>query len=808
MELVCHSDGRIYGLSTRNALLYFASPEDPDTVVEADFETWIALHPAELGLSTGLSIEDIELHRLHDFRSSAGPLTILRFAQTYHGLPVLAPDGIVTLVYGPQGAVAVTGAVVDGRTPYAHVDVQAPADHAVRSLLAHASAHSGVPVAQLEVVHATLVAIPERRAIGWTGLLRRKSGGAMVARVIVDADAAFDGAALPLWSYQALGVPGLGDTEPIQAHALETTGDLTALAYADQTTLTTGAPLLGSVDDVSQEIQLATERVVLLDLHGMPEEDLVTSATRVTDPAGDFLANAVPELSAQTAYHLFQSWYDYIDARLTDPVTGAKRWDSATELYASGNHGSDTPPGTFAPRVLAFVNANAADCPATATACVKESGYTVMDPPAVAFPELAHLPPGATRQEITGTVMLLGEGVEPVTFAHELGHIIDLFTGGGITRDPAPGCNGPCVLECIEDTTDEAPPLTETVAQLLAFVFLRQSFDGVDWQHCSIVDMVSVNGDKPWTPGPCIPAGEDISLFQRPGPCPKSSPYCDKPEEPGVEARCCFDDEDLTECTLVTPTQCPVGEPSSSGGLGTGTARPVPTGRCEHRQGYATNSLFQAFWQLLNGQRCEPTSPFACSSVAWAPGVDPMEATTDALLYALRVNARTYAQLWSAMATYVSCAYGPAAYEEFNAVACTHGIRDCTLPAPMTCESCGNGVREGSETCDGRDWLYTRCDALPQYAGGTLTCDPNTCTLDESQCVMPGLDTTAGTTAPEGMTTGVDSEAATATETDSGSAGAEPGSEGCDCRAGASNTAWLALIPIPLLGARRRRRAA
>jgi hypothetical protein len=71
------------------------------------------------------------------------------------------------------------------------------------------------------------------------------------------------------------------------------------------------------------------------------------------------------------------------------------------------------------------------------------------------------------------------------------------------------------------------------------------------------------------------------------------------------------------------------------------------------------------------------------------------------------------------MARYVSCTYGEAAYAEFNAVACNHGLRDCALAAPMKCESCGNGVREGSETCDGSDWLYPRCDAMRPGLGET-----------------------------------------------------------------------------------------
>jgi MYXO-CTERM domain-containing protein len=212
---------------------------------------------------------------------------------------------------------------------------------------------------------------------------------------------------------------------------------------------------------------------------------------------------------------------------------------------------------------------------------------------------------------------------------------------------------------------------------------------------------------------------------------------------------------------------------------------------------------------MLNGQRCDPTLPFACTSMEWAPGVAPEDATTDAFLYALRVNALTYDQLFDAMATYISCTYGGGAYEEFNAIACNHGIRGCQDPAPLVCETCGNGVREGNETCDGTDWLVTHCEDLPTYSEGALTCNQATCTLDSSGCEMAGLDTTAGTGTPpfeeeEGptsTTTGAD------TETEGMRSDDEGGSDGCGCRATPSKTHWLVMLgSLAALGARRRRR--
>jgi hypothetical protein len=716
LDSYCHSNGAVYGLAARNAILYHGAPDDTDTGVEGAFKGWIIDHELELGLEPELEREHIELRYVPHSRSSAGPLTLHRFSQTYRGFPVLAPDGVVTLVHGPQGAISISGAIIDNRTPYAHASMQASAATAEHSILHHASAHAHVSIDALEVVHATRVAMPMGRAIGWAGFVRRE-GGTTFARVIVDADPSISAPVLPLWSYRELGASGLANTQQIQVHTLDPAGEPANVMYSDETTLTTGAPLLGSVDDGTLEIQLATERVVVLDLHEASLGDLAISGTRVLDPGGSFLANTGTELSAQFAYHRFQSWYDYIDGLLTDPFVGAKRWDSANDFYTNGTLPSDTPAGTFAPRVLGFVNANSDDCPVMGAACASQIGFAPGSPEAMAFPELVHIPVGATNPEVLGRMILPGTGIEPVTFAHEFGHIIDLFTGGGITWDFAPACAGACGLECIEDTSDEAPPLTESIAQLLALVFLRQSFELVDFDYCDIVNLVSRNGLKAWTPGPCIPPGEDISLFQRLDACAKPDAYCDKPEAAGFSYQCCFEDEDLTDCTVLLPADCPVSAMNSSGAMGTGTGRVVPTGLCHQSPGYQTNSLYQAFWQLLNGQLCEATPPFACVSVEWAPGVVPMDAATSALLYAMRVNALTYEQLFDAMATYVSCTYGDDAYDDFNTIACNHGIRDCAAPAPLVCQMCGNGVREGNEGCDGTDWLLTRCEDLPLYLG-------------------------------------------------------------------------------------------
>jgi hypothetical protein len=46
---------------------------------------------------------------------------------------------------------------------------------------------------------------------------------------------------------------------------------------------------------------------------------------------------------------------------------------------------------------------------------------------------------------------------------------------------------------------------------------------------------------------------------------------------------------------------------------------------------------------------------------------------------------------------------------------------------------CGNGLIEGAEQCDGASTGPANCGQLG-FSGGTLLCDPATCTFDDSMC--------------------------------------------------------------------------
>jgi hypothetical protein len=796
-ELYCHGDGSVYGLAAIGAQLYPSAPTSSAPVLVAELVEWITDHEQDLGLAPGLDDADVMLIPTEELAPPPSDRPrVVRFRQRYRSWPVLPPDDLVRVVYSPSGAVQLTGRIVDGRLEYEDADAQASARLALTSIQHHAHVRTGAPVSEIGVDGLALVAMPEAQRIAWVGHARL-GGGAMLARVIVSAEADAAGPVLPLVSYRALAAEDLQDTVAIQVLTADSTTDPAAFGKSVETTLPSGAPLLGSIDDVSGQVQLATEAVVVLDLQGGSYRQLNTVASRILDPAGDFLDMASAVFLGQMAHHLFHGWYAQIDGYLTNSATGTKQWDSAVPIYLPGAQ-SPAPAGTFAPRMLALVNVAADDCPPTAVACATYAGYGPTSDQALAFPEVAHQPPGAApNTEVTGLILLPPadeDGGHVDTLAHEFGHVVDLFAGSGMTKHIAPQCGGvanPCTFECLEDTSDEAPPLGESIAQMFGLVFLKHSFEPVDFEYCNIVGLFSRNNVKAFDPGPCIPEGEDISLLARPESCAKPAEYCDKPSEPGFRLECCDPAVDA-DCDVHAPADC-----------GTGFQRQVPTGLCHTSPGYNTHSVLQAFWQMLNGQRCEATASFSCETTEWVPGAAPEDLVVPALLYSLRLDPLSYEQLFDGMAAHLACVHGPAVYEEFNAIACAHGLRDCTDPPPMTCETCPNGVREGGETCDGLDWVVAACSDWGNYVGGELGCNVATCQLDLSLCIGPddGLDSTAGTSHDAGSET-MAGENVTETE---GGALDETEHSGCGCRAEPSNAPpWtIAFLMAPWVRRRR-----
>jgi cysteine-rich repeat protein len=71
-----------------------------------------------------------------------------------------------------------------------------------------------------------------------------------------------------------------------------------------------------------------------------------------------------------------------------------------------------------------------------------------------------------------------------------------------------------------------------------------------------------------------------------------------------------------------------------------------------------------------------------------------------------------------------------------GAAACDNdACNGCSANAPSCGGTCGNGVIEPGEQCDGGNWgTITSCSAFDNYTGGVLSCNTATCQFNVSQC--------------------------------------------------------------------------
>ena len=185
-----------------------------------------------------------------------------------------------------------------------------------------------------------------------------------------------------------------------------------------------------------------------------------------------------------------------------------------------------------------------------------------------------------------------------------------------------------------------------------------------------------------------------------------------------------------------------------------------------------------------------------------APDI-PCRVVGSALLFALRVNSATYRGFADDMATHIACNRGEAAYKAFNEILCHHGIRDCDAPTPVACKTCGNGVAEMDEACDGTDLGGKDCTDLG-FSGGELLCDAN-CALDDSKCVLDVPTTGMDSDLPTSTSSGTDgtSGSGDGSESSGGDGGAD---DGCGCKGGNQLSPELTLLLGGSLIIRRRRR--
>jgi hypothetical protein len=752
----CDSEGRVAGLSGRRASLFRTTPES----AAEQFVKFVTMNPSAFGLRR--DIERTAIAFTVFATGEHGPLFVVRLAQEYRGLPLLGPERFIVLS-GRSGEVTLmNGTVVDAGITYANLDTQCSPEVAMDALRRHA-ANSVEQASQIELSGLRLYALARARRIVWGA--HASLNGAHIGMFAVDASPTV-GSTPPTLLYADRGAyPGLEDEVKIEALSV----DLSASPYVPNEELATvineklatGPFLMGST--VAGGIQLGSPRVFMRDLDGQTIADGLTASTRTVSPDGVFLAASGPELASQRIYHLYQSFYEITDRYLTVPdAPDLRQWDSHL------GDASSFEPGTYQPRVAVFTSSGE-KC-LSQPACA--GAYIVDDQVPPELPEFSHVAANGKLLESIGYTHFKNNDVGVNVVAHEFGHVADVFLSPGVAEGTpcTPGVD--CIAKCVEDTPDEAPPLREAVAQLLALLYWYEASPEIDDQDCFAVDWITHNGTNAETPGPCMAELGQVAYMVRDGDCPVfDTGYCDKPEAIGFTTICC-DTQTDPDCLQMDATCIGKG----------GGSKLVPTGACSPSPGYRSNSTLEAFWQLLIGKACAPTAPFTCVPIVIPGEVSPSEAAARALFYALRVDSNTFRQLFDNIAAYYSCEYGADAYDGVRAAFCGHRIMDCSALPPLVCGECGNAIVEAGEQCDLTS-IPVGCTDLG-YAGGEMSCS-STCELREDGC-SENVPTSAAPT--ETAEDGAGASSASETDTEGAS-----DSGGCGCRQAGGPTPWIPL---------------
>jgi hypothetical protein len=752
----CHDDGDTYGLAAFGARLFALGPGEPDWLVRLRVLRFIVDHPGDLGLGPGLRAGDLGLPAAPIGRVEAGALRLLRLRQHYREWPVYGADATLTLIADRTGVIGIRGAVVDGREDYAFVAERAGRDVAAASVLAHAAARTGLVADALRPVNLRLVAFPRARALAWAAAVFH--GPARVADVVVAADPR--AAVLPLLAYADPSGAGLGHSLAFEVRAEDLSSDIFTAPIS-----TLALPTTGSLAD--GEVWLADEQLVLIDAAGAGSRAEALASPIYGQLGADF--DAYPdtrEYGLQNSYYLLRSYYAHTDAAMQG------RWDSARPTLGLE---SVTPAGQFRPRLVVAADPAASLCGAEASWCVSSAWGGAVDEPAEALQQ----PLGGGPYEVVGAMYLAGASYSPSVLPHEFGHFVDLFAAPGLMFEPFVCMS--CGLDCYPGTTDDALPLSETYASLMALWFYASLYpEAGRADSCATLTRISLGENRNPHNDACRPGGGEFSRFVADDDpaCPNNDAnYPDMCDLPSLI------DIDFEEGTSL----------------------------CDREIGYAIDSWFQAFWELLHGESCATTPPYECAPLPALGAAGAADAIGRALLWAAQVSSGTYPGFADDVATYVACNHGEAAYLELSEVLCHHHIRPCDAPLPALCDHCGDGVRTGGEACDGGDLGGHSCEGLG-FGPGDLSCDA-ACQLVTDGCMSPetGESETGPSSTGEAPTTGapVTGEAWGTSSAGGGfidpsATGGQQGEDGCACASGAGGAWWLAALALR----RRRRRSA
>lgn len=682
LKVFYHGNGTVNGALMRGGTLFDASNE---AEVAQGLEQWFAAHH-EL-----LSLDPVELLDVFDelvpaepqFREH-GQLRTLTLEQTYRGYRIFGPEAQITATYAPgKGVIAFMGTVADPREDYQGLTdtvSQVLAEQAILDRwLEVGDVTEGVSVAAME-----LVAVPQAKSMGWYGRLERANE--KYGYVVVPAAPDVTGGVPPtVLGYGLLRHESPGDLVSIDVLGPPFTDDI---AEATETTLwsslPTGGPLQGSTftpQGVQEGIKLGSSRVQIYDAQNMA---LGTSPAALVSPDATFDAGPADEVPWS-----MQSNYLHILAALKT-IESVKQgsWDHRDVWKAAGWLPE------MAARLVVFVRAGSGSCP-DAGACYDTHGY----PEIAKWFDLDHefyraTPGGALTDQPTIALSVLSPG----TTHHELGHFFDDFSGAGMTSTngtpgmciPNPMSPADCVPGCHPDTIDEAPPLAETIANMVGSALTVSSYGAIGFDDDCYDGFYSASWRGTLTPAP--------------------------------SSACATAQADITQFADTRPTSPELGQDFY----------------CAKQPGYRQYPVLQAWWSMLHGKVCDGQAPWTCDDITGLPS--PARVGLEALQYGLSVsNHQWYEMFIENVGIYYACQYGPSVHADYVQVMSNHGLMEPGTMPPVCPDLCGDGIEGPNEACDdgntssgdgcssactvegggGGGVDGTPCDSLYDYPGGT-----------------------------------------------------------------------------------------
>jgi Ca2+-binding RTX toxin-like protein len=683
-----NGDGTAAGVALAGRVLF------ADTDAQASLTAWkafAAAHEPLLGLGP-MSALDLKELTFRETRTWAG-LSLHRYQQRYRGLPIHGPGSDLTIVVAKnRGAISYMGTVVDPRLTYAGAEGALLCERWAGELM-QAAWSKRFPRSAPALGPLQLVAVPSRRTLAYRANIF--VSGVSAGAVLVSAAAADEGAVIGIFDGSQMFLAENSLQLRADNWALwpaSATGDSQTSLFTEHRSAVSSVPILGNAVDPNacggapECTLLGDGALYLYDRNGLGVDSNLTGEYLVP-LSPDGLLDASP---GTTPYQNQNTYHKLRSAMHVGEVLGQCRWDWEP-LW-----GMDA---CTAPTIISITNVTAPTFggrfrgPETIGPLILSGGQLETD-----WTDRFFVPQtNAQGQAVPPSRLELNGGVGTTTAYHEFGHHMDWFAAhgiGGVVGDmmslytPGPGCPTPSTGCCRQNTSDEAAPLAETVADLWSLYFGRRLHTEVP-QAAPLFLLGNTSTHSP--------NSSNAQLFATDRPRPNQT--------------------------------------SASSG-------------CSSQPGYKQRGLAQAFWELADGIDCGAASglPISCAPVTSAvdPEGNPVAASDvmgQALRYALSKQPASggwYQLMFDDMGEYVECVFGTQVFSELQAVFAHHGM-NVFGPVGRQCgQICGDGGQDHPEQCDGDDLGGATCATLgPPFSGGTLACNAG-CMFDTSGCFQCG----------------------------------------------------------------------